>query len=187
MTDETSRPNQGYGGRGRCPTVPWRAKRCLLLAILSGMPLTSLSCTPPSVGGETWKGSAIVVIGERWVGTETQVVVGDSGDVLCEQSYALAGAPTQDCEDCTFAFDLQVSDVEHGKGIWCGQLGIGAEPYPCELSPRRGYSAETQQFMYFNLNEWSDARGVDVSWTGDDTEGDLNWDWNYAERYYAID
>ena len=31
---------------------------------------------------------------------------------------------------------------------------------------------------------WRDEPNVDATWTGDDVEGDLTWDWNWSVRYY---
>jgi len=52
-------------------------------------------------------------VDQGYVGTEVFTITDEDGAVLCQAAMALrATAAREDCEDCEFAYDLVVSEVE---------------------------------------------------------------------------
>lgn len=147
--------------------------------------LTLLSCVAPPVGSRTFVGEAHVIVGGSFEGSETHRVLGEDGDVLCLEQYRLTGDPSQDCEDCTWAFVADASDLETLEGRYCDDVGLGSDPWALSLRVGLGFDAETSTLIWQSGRyDWTAMDTVLVTWAGDDAEGDLSWDWAYADRSY---
>ena len=155
--------------------------------------LALLSCAPAQKK-ENWTGSAHVILGESMKGTETQISLDENGEILCKETYALEGSPPtgiglEDCEDCAFTFTLQVSDVQAEDGRWCGRFGRDGDEtvrlgYDLEVNLMEFYTEYAYNTYYGSSGYWEDVPDASASWTGDDAEGDLIWNWNWTERVY---
>lgn len=139
----------------------------------------------PPVGSMNFVGSAHVTVGLSFEGTETHTVLGEDGALLCQEDYTLTGDPTLECDDCTWAFHTVATDQETLDGDWCAELAIGVNEW---LYPTRiglGFLAELSQMAWQSGRyDWDVVPDASASWSGDDAEGDLSWNWNYADRSY---
>lgn len=143
------------------------------------------SCAPPERGDLNWVGAAHVVVGTSWLGSETRTVVAsDLATVLCEETYALSGSHLYtECPECTFAFSLEVTDVVTDGGRWCEDFGVGTTGWSQEMDPGLGWDAVTGYMAYQDERYgWDIVEGTTATWTGDELEGDLTWDWNGKGR-----
>ena len=143
----------------------------------TGTTTTGTDCLPDATKSGpqallAYSGSAVVT-GDAFTSQETMSLVGmdDAGEdlVVCSVSYLLsadASAARSDCTDCSWAFDVAVSDVvvdaEAGSGcaaILC-QLGLDEDPLVAFDGATKTYGYNPDFFGHAEILMTLDASGA---------------------------
>lgn len=150
-----------------------------------------LSCRPhsteeiPSIGLTNHVGEAHVVPGVSFDGAETYTVLSVDQETLCVMSFDLTEiAASSSCPECTWAFELDVSNLEVLEGDWCDALP-GAYTMGSLDQAGLGFVAEDGTMAWRDSRyDWTVAPDATGTWTGDSAEGDLAWDWNWSDHTF---
>jgi hypothetical protein len=124
-----------------------------------------------------------------YTGTESLVLVDDDGmgAVLCRVGYTLTGtAPRDDCDECLWAWDLELSvaTITDESGAGCDPLGHDTATVAAMNGTTRAYGFAEEyvghaDMLMIDIDGW---QGVSfATWHADSGTFDYGWDDAFVE------